>query len=90
MESYLRAGSVPPAAKMRDDIEAAFKRAGVDAPSRAEVTKSINLTRPMLEAAKDAPQDVKDRILKAMRDNKGFLAVPAAAGVGAATMGDQR
>jgi hypothetical protein len=89
MESYMRSGSVPPAAQMRDDIAAAFKRAGVDAPGRAEVTKSINITRPMLEAAKDAPQDVKDRILKAMRDNKGFLAIPLA-GAGAAAMQERQ
>jgi len=82
MEGYLAKGQIPPTAQIRDELIAAYKQAGVAAPRPADLTKRINASRPMLEAVKDAPPDVKARVLKALSENPGFLAVPAAAGLG--------
>lgn len=82
MEGYLAKGKIPPTAQIRDDLIAAYKQAGVDVPRAADLTKRINASRPMLDAVKDAPPDVKARVLKALSESPGFLAVPAAVGVG--------
>jgi hypothetical protein len=82
MEGYLAKGQIPPTAQIRDELIAAYKQAGVAAPRQADLTKRINASRPMLEAVKDAPPDVKARVLKALSENPGFLAVPAAVGLG--------
>ena len=86
MEGYLAKGQIPPTAQIRDDLIAAYKQAGVEAPRAADLTKRINASRPMLEAVKDAPPDVKSRVLKALSESPGFLAVPAAVGVGGSLM----
>ena len=83
MEGYLARGQIPPTAQIRDDLVAAYRQAGVQAPRAADLTKRINASRPMLEAVKDAPPDVKARVLKALSESPGFLAVPASVGLGA-------
>lgn len=86
MEGYLARGQIPPMAQIREELKAAYRQAGAPVPRDADLAKRINASRPMLEAVKDAPPDVKARVLKALSESPGFLAVPAAVGVGGTLM----
>ena len=86
MEGYLARGQIPPMAQIREELKAAYRQAGAPVPRDADLAKRINASRPMLEAVKDAPPDVKARVLKALSESPGFLAVPAAVGVGGSLM----
>ena len=88
VKDYLARGQVPSTDQLRSDLMAAYQQAGIKPPSPNTLTTRINATRELMEIVKDAPPEIQQRALDTIRNGARYLAIPAAAGAGAAMLPD--
>lgn len=86
IEGYVTSGKTPTVAQMREDLVSAFKQAGIPSPSPGDLTKRVNATHRLMKSVEAFPPDVQRNVLDAFIKSPGFLAVPAAVGVGGTLM----
>jgi hypothetical protein len=73
---------------MRADIANAIEAAGLPKVALQEISKRSKFTEDLVRALKDVPPEARKAILDSTFGKGGFLALPAAVGVGAATYPD--
>jgi hypothetical protein len=74
---------------MRADLVQAYKEAGLAVPNASNLTRRVNQTYAVLEGIAKYPPEVRRDILRNAMGRPGFLAVPAAAAVGASQYDQQ-
>jgi hypothetical protein len=91
LEGYFQSGRIPESPEVRRAIAEAIRGAGLDVPNATALARRTNATLPMAKVVEGADPATQSKFLAEILGRPGYLAVPAAAGLGASmTPEDER